>query len=204
MTKGEFLASLRSRLTSLPQSAIDRSLAYYAEMLDDRIEDGMAEQDAVASMESVDVIAERIILETPLPTLLRERMRPKGGMTALTVTLLVLGSPVWLPLLLSIVAVVVAVFVSVWSVVASLFAVVVGLGVGGLIALVLSPLNFSAGTATGLMVIALGLVSVGLSILAFFAAAAAAVGLIKLTVMISRGLRGLFVPSAVAERGARS
>lgn len=200
MDRSRFLASLRSRLSSLPEDAVERSLAFYAEMLDDRVEDGMSEAEAVASMEPVDVIADRIVFETPLPVLLRERIRPRGGVNPLSVTLLVLGAPLWLPLLLSVIAVLAAVFVTVWSVVAALFATVIGLGAGGLTALVSSPLNFNMGTPYGLMVLGLGLVSLGVSIFAFFGTAAAAVGVARLTVVVSRWLRSLFISSVIRER----
>src|SRR5690606_3207152 len=195
---------LHDRLSSLPQDAADRSVAFYAEMLDDRIEDGMSEEDAVESMETVDIIAERIILDTPLPALLRERIRPKGGMTALNATLLILGAPVWLPLVLAVLAVIAAVFVTIWSVVAALFAAVIGLGAGGLLALVVSPLNFSSGVPQGLLLAGFGLFSIGVSIFAFFGSAAAAGSLIRLTVLLSRWLRARFIPSTVRERGLQS
>lgn len=200
MDKAQFIASLRSRLSSLPAEAVERSLTFYAEMIDDRVEDGMSEQEAVAAMEPVEVIADRIVFETPLPVLLRERIRPKPGGGGLNMTLLILGSPVWLPLLLSLLVVVVSVFVALWSVVASLFAAVIGLGAGGLVALVFSPLNVNMGTPNGLAVLALGLVSVGVAIFAFFAATAAAVGAAKLTVIASGWLRSLFITSIIRDR----
>lgn len=61
MTRVEFLTELDRRLSALSKEEADKHLAYYAEMLADRMEDGMSEEEAVASMESLDVIARRIL-----------------------------------------------------------------------------------------------------------------------------------------------
>lgn len=52
MTKEQFLRAVRERLTGLPQSDIDRSLDFYSEMIDDRIDEGLSEEEAVAAMGS--------------------------------------------------------------------------------------------------------------------------------------------------------
>lgn len=61
MTRAEFLTQLDHRLSVLSKEEADEYLDYYAEMLADRMEDGMSEEDAVASLESVDTIAARIL-----------------------------------------------------------------------------------------------------------------------------------------------
>lgn len=61
MTRVEYLTELDRRLSALSKEQADEYLAYYAEMLADRMEDGMSEEEAVASMERVDVIANRIL-----------------------------------------------------------------------------------------------------------------------------------------------
>ena len=47
MDKRTFLNSLREQLYGLSQSDIDKSLEYYSEMIDDRMEDGVSEEEAV-------------------------------------------------------------------------------------------------------------------------------------------------------------
>ena len=61
MTRVEFLTELDRRLSSLTKEQADEYLAYYAEMMADRMEDGMSEEEAVASLESPSVIASRIL-----------------------------------------------------------------------------------------------------------------------------------------------
>ncbi len=59
MRKLEFLETIRKGIASLSEDDISRSIRYYSEMIDDRIEDGMSEQDAVAAMgDPESVIAE--------------------------------------------------------------------------------------------------------------------------------------------------
>ena len=61
MTRIEFLTELDRRLEVLPREEADRHLAYYAEILADRSEDGMTDEEAVASLESLDTITSRIL-----------------------------------------------------------------------------------------------------------------------------------------------
>jgi len=61
MTKQQFLSQLAGKLLTIEPAEREKILTYYAQMLDERIEDGMTEEDAVATMESVDVIAAEIL-----------------------------------------------------------------------------------------------------------------------------------------------
>lgn len=61
MTRIEFLTELDRRLEVLPREEADRHLSYYAEILADRTEDGMTDEEAVASLESLDTITSRIL-----------------------------------------------------------------------------------------------------------------------------------------------
>ena len=61
MTRKEFLTELDRRLSPLPRHEAEEHINYYAEMLADRMEEGMTEEEAVRSMESIDTIASRIL-----------------------------------------------------------------------------------------------------------------------------------------------
>ncbi len=63
MTKQQFLSQLAGKLLTIESAEREKILTYYAQMLDERIEDGMTEEDAVATMESVDVIAAEILAD---------------------------------------------------------------------------------------------------------------------------------------------
>ena len=98
------------------------------------------------------------------------------------IVLLVLGSPIWLSLIVAAVAIVFSLYAVLWSAVLSLWAVFVSLaavGVAGTVAGVI--LIFTDGAFTGLVLISGSLVSAGISILAFYGCRAASVGAFYLT-----------------------
>jgi uncharacterized membrane protein len=163
MNKQEFLAELKGRLHALSEVEIKKTLAYYGEIIDDRVEEGMTEEEAISGMESIGEIAEQTLRDAPFTTLIRARKPQK--LSAVTIVLLVLGSPVWLPLLIAAVSVVLAIFIVFWSLVASLWVVVVSFGVAGLASVATVP--FVSGMTHVLMNLGAGLVLVGAAALLF-------------------------------------
>lgn len=63
MTRELFLQDLNNALAGMDDDEVESILAYYSEMIDDRMEAGMTEEDAVNAMEPVDVIASRVLSE---------------------------------------------------------------------------------------------------------------------------------------------
>lgn len=163
MSKSEFLQILRDRLAQLPAEERERNLAYYDELFSDMTEDGMSEEEAAAHLGDPDRIAEEILAEMPLPKLMKSRVRPAGGWTALNITLLVLGSPVWLPLLLAGAALILSLYVVLWALILSVLAVAVAVGASA-VALVLAAV-FGYMRATGLLLVGAGLICAGLCLL---------------------------------------
>ena len=60
MTKKEFLAALRRKLRAVPQAELRERLGFYSEIIDDKMEEGLTEGEAVADVGNVDEIAEQI------------------------------------------------------------------------------------------------------------------------------------------------
>ena len=56
MNKQEFLMQLRKGLSYMPQEDIEERLTFYSEMIDDRMEEGLSEEDAVLAVGPVDDI----------------------------------------------------------------------------------------------------------------------------------------------------
>ena len=54
MNKQEYLSAIRVRIPKMPTEDMERFIAYYSEMIDDRMEDGMTEEEAVATMDTPD------------------------------------------------------------------------------------------------------------------------------------------------------
>ena len=169
MNKEQFIIELRRRLVGLPIEDIDRSVEFYGEMIDDRIEEGTEENEAVKSLGSIDDIVGQILSEIPISRIVKERIKPRRSMGAFAIVMLAIGSPVWLSLLIAAAAVIFSVYVSLWSVIIALwasFAAVVASAVGGLLAS--GVLLFCGKAASGVAGIAASLVLAGLSIFFFF------------------------------------
>ncbi len=194
MNKESYIAEVRGKLSRLPQSDIDHWLDYYSEMIDDRLEDGMTEDEAIGAIGTADEVAEQILLETPLPKLIKAKVNPSRSYRAWEIVLLVLGSPLWVSLLIAAAAVIFAVYISLWAVVVSLYTADFAIAVSGIAALGLCAYLIASGNVLiGLVALGAALILMGLSVLLFFLAALAAKGVIQLGVLSVRGLKKLFI-----------
>lgn len=193
MNKEEFLERLRKALVGLPQDDIEERLAFYSEMIDDQMEEGRSEIEAVAALGPSEEIAAQIVAETPLIKIAKERIRPKRRLKTGEIVLLALGSPIWLSLSIAALAVVLSLYVVLWSVVASLWAVfgaVAACFVGGVLACVIFAVGGS--TASGMAMLAAGIVCAGLSIFMFYGCKAATDGALTLTKKLAIWLKNCF------------
>ena len=194
MNKKEFLESLRKALSGLPQDDIEERLIFYSEMIDDRMEEGLTEEQAVAEIGTVDEVVSQIMEEIPLSRLVKERVRPKRALRAWEIFLLLLGAPMWLPLLLAGIAVIFAIYVAVWSVIVSLWAVGVslaGVSLGGAVSAVVA--CFRGNAVTGIAWLGGAAFCAGLSIFWFFGCKAVSKGILLLTKEMAIGLKSLFL-----------
>lgn len=182
MTKMQFLMSLHDQLLGLPKEDVEQRLNFYSEMIEDRMEEGMTEAEAVAAIGSPEEIVSQIIADTPLVKIAKERIKPKRRLKSGEIVLLALGSPLWLSLLLAAGAVILAVYASTWSVIFSLwaaFGALVAGAVAGLVAgIALACIRF---VPSGMVMLAAGMVCVGLSILMFHGFKLATQGILILT-----------------------
>ena len=194
MNKNEFLSALEKELRGLPREDIEERLDFYSEMIDDKIEDGLSEEEAVAELGPAWKIAEQIVAKTPLVKIAKEKIKPKRGLKAWETVLLALGSPIWLSIGIAVFAVIFSVYVSLWSVTVSLwsvFASFIASAVGGVAAgVVFIALGH---TASGLAAVGAGAVLGGLSILTFIGCRAITRGAVILTGKIALGIKSLFI-----------
>ena len=193
MDKLDFLLTLDKRLTVFSDADRRAFLDYYSEMLDDLMENGMTEADAVASLGSVDSIAEEILMDMPLAKLVKAKMKKRRRLTGVEITLLIVGFPIWLPLLISAFAIAFSVYVCLWAVVISLYAADLSLAVGSLAGLVGAIMMFVGGQPTSaLLFLGAMLVLAGLSILMLFGCNATAKGVCRLGKLTMRGIKACF------------
>lgn len=194
MTKREFMLTLQKRLCGLPKQELDERLNFYSEIIDDRIEEGCAEEEAVLALGSVDEIAMQIIAEIPLTKIAKERIKSKRRFKVWEIVLLAVGSPIWLSLAIAAFAVILSLYAVLWSVVVSLWAVFVSFAacaVGGAVAGTLFACT-GHGLA-GVAVIGAGIVCAGLAIVWCFGCNAATKGTLLLTKKIALGIKRCFV-----------
>ncbi len=194
MLKQEFLGQLRDVLQGLPQREIDERLTFYSEMIDDRMEEGLSEAEAVAAVGSVDEIFVQVIEEFPLATIAKERIKPKRRLSPWEILLLILGFPLWFPLLVAAFAVIFSLYVSLWAVVISLWAVfasLVACAFAGIVACLV--LIFGGNTLTGIAMLAAGMFLAGLSVFMFFGCKMATKGTVLLAKKILKGIKNRFV-----------
>lgn len=169
MKKQEFLDAIFARFPELSKKEREERLEFYREMIDDRIEDGLSEEEAVAAMGSVDSVAPQILSNTPTSKTLNEDIKPKRRLKAWVIVLLALGSPVWLSLGIAAIAVILSLYITLWAVVISLWASFASLAacfIGG--ALACGIVAAGGNIASGVAMLAAGIVCAGLSIFMFY------------------------------------
>ena len=193
MSKADFLRLLERALAQLSEEERQKNLEYYSELLDDMMEEGMTEAEATAKLGSPSQIAQSILQEMPLGKLVSTRMKPKSGWTPLAIVLAVVGSPVWVPLLLVGVAVVLALFVSIWALGFAAIAVVIGLAVAVVAAPVIAIRAAMLTLPVGLLLLGAGLVLLGLCVLGGLMAVELCKLLWQLTVWLAHKIKGLFI-----------
>lgn len=194
MNKQEFLTKLRKGLAGLSQDDIEERLAFYSEMIEDQMEEGLSETEAVSAVGSVPKIVAQVVADIPFTKIAKERIRPKRRLSVGEIILLVLGSPIWLSLGIATFAVIFSLYVVLWSVIISLWAVFVSLAacaLGGVIGCVI--FTVSGNSVSGIAVLAAGLVCAGLSIFMFYGCKAATKSTLILTKKIAIWIKNCFI-----------
>jgi len=194
MNKQEFLDGLRKGLSGLPQADIEERLTFYGEMLDDRIEEGLSEEEAVAAAGSVNEIVRQTVADIPLAKIAKERIKPKRRLKAWETVLLALGSPIWLSLGVAAAAVIFALYVTVWSVIASFWSVFASLAVCAAAGVPMCAVFAAGGSgAAGIAVLSAGIVCAGLSVFMFFGCLQATKGILLLTKKFAIWVKNCFI-----------
>lgn len=200
MTKKEFTNALKSKLSSLPYGEVEDRISFFCEIIDDKIEEGLTEDEAVAEIGSVDEIAEQIISEIPLTKIAKEKFKPQRRLKTWEIILLILGSPLWIPLIITAIAIILVLYVVLWSLIVSawaIFATVSGCAAGGIFAGI-TIISTSQNFFGGITLIALAFVCAGLAIFAFFGCLKATTGTVVLTKKLTLGIKKLFVKKEAA------
>lgn len=201
MTKIQFIVALSEALSGLPKDEIEERLAFYSEMIDDRMEDGLSEADAVAEIGSVEEIAAQVMEEIPLTKIVKNKVKPKRKLRVWEIVLLALGSPIWLSLAVAAAAVIVSLYAVLWSVVVvtlwAVFVAIAASGAAGVIAGIGIAIFSSA--FSGLSLVSAGLICGGLSIFLFYGALGSTRGAVWLTKKIALIMKRCLIRKEDAE-----
>ena len=150
MNKANFLSALSAALRDLPKKDRKKTLDFYGELIDDRLEEGLTEESVFAEIGTPEEIAAQVLSE--LPT------RPRKKISWGIVLLLILGFPLWLPLLITVAALLLTAVIVLFSVELTFAACGIAGVLGGLVLL------FLLKPYAALAMIGPGLVCLGLAI----------------------------------------
>ena len=192
MNKQEYLEALRRALQQMPPEEREKQLAYYDELISDMCEDGMSETEATAKLGDASAVAAELLTALPLGTLVKSRIRSESKPSALIIVLLVLGFPLWFPLIAAFFAVVLSVFVTLWALAVSFGAVVLALGLSAVAVPVAAVTGVLAGTSP-LAIVGATLALAGLCVLGALAIPPLFRGLARLCRAFARGVKSIFI-----------
>ena len=177
MKKHEFLEQLHKALSGLPPQEIDEQLVYYSEIIDDKIEEGISEEEAVAQIGPIEEIASQVKSEMPRKSILKEAISKNYSLPLWAIICLIFGIPIWGSLLIAVVSSIFAAIVVILSTIVLLWAASVAVGgcvIGGMATAVIQFVHGQ--TAAAVCLFGGSLVCIGLTILLVMVSEAATKG----------------------------
>lgn len=190
MTKEMFLQELRLKLKGLPKDDIEDRVSFYSEMIDDRVEEGLSEEEAIKEIGTSDEIASKVIEATPLATIVKEKVKPKRKLTPFEIVLLILGFPLWFPFLIMFLVFVLIFTILLWSAVIVVWSIEGSLIAASFRALAGSLMLVIEGyLASAVGMFGLGLLGIGAAIFLFYLCVYATKLTFKLTKKIILGIK---------------
>ena len=202
MNKIEFLGNLTEQLRNLPKAEVEKLTSFYDEMIQDRLEDGMSEEEAIERIGSVVDAAEAAMQDVSLPSLMKasvKKSREKSSSKTLWLILVILGFPVWFPLLLTFFAVVFVVYLTLWILIVTLYVMELSFAVICVSGIVFGSIYmFIHSISTGICILGLSFALGGVAIACFEPANFLAKQLMKGMVFFIKKVKSPFITKEVA------
>ena len=198
MKKQEFLNELRKQLAGLPKDDLDNRINFYEEMINDRMDEGLSEEEAVADIGTVDDIVKQIASETPMLRLVAEKAKPKRTLRAWEIVLIVLGFPLWLPLLIVGLVLLFVGCLLFWILVIVTYVVEVALVGSSILGFVTFMAYLLDGGVVNLIPLGYAIIALGLAFVFIFAC----IGATKLTIFLHKKMF-IGIKSAFIRKGAK-
>ena len=187
MTKRQFIGELKAKTKHLTKAERRELIAYYNEMISERLEDGMSEEEAVAALGSIDeLLSSYVPQQYKAPERRSRRLRPWH------IVLIVLGSPVWFSLLMAFLCLLICYYIVIWSMVVFCYAVFAALAGSAVGCMALSFFTLGSGPANFFFCWCVALVLMGLAFLWLIVCNLFAKACAKLTKVTSKGVFRLF------------
>ncbi len=174
MTKTQFLDRIKAGISSLPREDKEKYLEYYSEMVDDRMEEGMTEEEAVADIGSTSDIVAQILREGSSQSQAQNQEKPisdklkdniDSDARPWIIAAVVLTSPVWVPILFGLASGLIGIAAGVFSAIAAFYASAVGVFAAGVACIVKAFFVTLAGETVAY--VGAGLLCMGISLLLF-------------------------------------
>ncbi len=189
MNKEEFLRELEKALASAPAAEREKTLDFYSELIDDMVEEGGTEEEAVAGLGKIDDIAKDAVNEIPVTVFVKDKVK-KRKIAPMTIALIIMASPIWAPILISAAAAVFSIYITVWAVIAALFAVFAGFAAGAPLGIAEAGfMAFSGNIPDAIFVFGCALILAGAAIYLFYLAVLTAKATIRATAWTMRKLK---------------
>ena len=196
MNKKEFLDDVRGRLAGLPEADIDKALEFYEESIQDRIDDGLSEEQAVAGVGTPEEIAQQILMDTPLSKIVKANIKTseRKSVRVWEIILIVLGFPIWFSVLMALFAIALAIAIVFLALIIVFFAIVLAFGVAGIAGIFASIMSLAGGNGmSALTTLGVSLILIGLALLLFIPAKAVTLWLIELMGRFVKWIKSLFI-----------
>lgn len=201
MKRDEFLERLGELLACLPQDQVEEARQFYAEAIADRMEDGMTEEEAVEAVGSPDGIAESVL--DGLPAVPRAIARTRRRSNALLWALAIVGSPIWVPLLIAFAVIALAIYVCIWMLALCVWVVAAAFAAAAVGAFMLVPAGMAIGYAPYVLaMLGMGLAFAGGALLVGAGAWGASKQIARLSALWARKAASPFWKARGGKRGA--
>lgn len=190
MLRQEFINRLSYALQALPQQERDKVIAYYLELIADKIEGGEAEADVIAEFGDINELAQSILIEN---NVYNQQPQPKkSSMNPVVIVLLVIFSPVIFGLFMALFGVAIGLTCAVFGVVFSFFVTSFALAIAGVMCFFTSFFVLAASPAYAFLQMGAGLLLAGISIFLFMGTYYLTKSVTKLFGLVINGIKNSF------------
>lgn len=165
MTKSEFISILEKKLEGIPKEDIKNTIEYYNEIIMDKQDEGVSEEEVIESLGTIDEIVNFTLSEIPVSKLVKEKLNLNRKLKIWEIVLLTITSIIWAPLLLVLLVVILSIYLCLWSGVIALGSVSVSCLASSLISIPGIIDIFTSDFSSGILLIAVGMMMLGFGIL---------------------------------------